>query len=155
MVTETTGLALLFEGIDHFYTTHLPSAIILTVLLLGIGVGIGRKLIPILQAVLGRSQVNVNVNEHSEREYSRDGGPKLCIPDNCPDHKAEKERSLRNEKEYEALWVETKSLWAQFDVLRKELLTKLDNIEEGNQQILLALIDTGKIRPSDLPRKRG
>jgi hypothetical protein len=147
MVTaaETSGLAFLFEGIDHFYTTHLPSAIILTILLLGIGVGIGKKLIPLLQEIFGKSQTqfNVNLGEQSERT-----GRKLCIPESCPDHKAEKERSLRNETEIERIW-------AQFGLLRTELLTKLQNIENGNQEILLALVEAGKIAAKDVRRKRG
>jgi hypothetical protein len=137
MVTETTGFSLLFDGIDHFYANHLPSAIILTILLLGIGVGIGKKAIPFLQDILGKGQVTVNV-EHEEGRPER-----LCIPENCPDHKAEQQRSLRNE-------LAIRELWDQYGKLREEIMGKLDKIAQGNQQILLALIDKGRIRARDL-----
>ena len=141
MVTETTGF---FEGIDHFYINHLPSAILLTLLLLAIGIGLGKYLGPLLRDFFGKGTVNVNIEEE-RRDGDRHHGEKICIPDNCPDHKAEKERSIRNE-------AEIKLIWAQFGVLRTELMGKLGNIEDGTQQILLALVEKGQLRARDIKK---
>lgn len=129
-------------GVDSFFSNHLGSAILLSILLLGVGIGIGKLAIPLLKDFFGKGTVNVNIGERESQERK---GRKMCIPEDCPEHLAEQERSHRNEEEI-------KLIWAQFGVLRTELVGKLSVIEDGNRQILLALVEKGQLRARDIKK---
>jgi hypothetical protein len=128
----------------HFWAIILTAAAVIFL------VAGGQNLKPLIKALINRlsgEHVEVNViGEGGEMPGKQKEFCKTCglgdIPKNCPFHEAEHERSKRNEDEI-------KNLWTQQGVLRTEIMGKLDAIERGNRQIILALAKAGRLRPGD------
>ena len=128
----------------HFWAIIITAAVVIFL------VAGGQGLKPLIKAFINRlsgEHVEVNViGEGGEMSGKLKESCKGCtlgdIPKNCPFHEAEHERSKRNEDEI-------KNLWTQQGVLRTEIMGKLDAIERGNRQIILALAKAGRLRPGD------
>ena len=139
----------------HFWAILLTIGLML--LLLGAGVAIRPLLKKLLDAGInrlsgGRVEVNV-IGEGGEvsgkqKEMCKTCGIVTDIPKNCPFHEAEHERSKRNEEEIN-------KLWQNQSAIRTEIMTKLDAIEKGNRQIILALAKAGRLRPGDFDSDGG
>lgn len=142
----------MYEAVHSFCESHPFYAIVIGLsigfLLMGLGGAIGSSmgqfLVPILSRIFGSGggsgKVTVNVDTDPAVARDHSGRPKLCIPEQCPDHKAERERSLRNEEEIKSLWDHQGKLRENQDKIRGEILGRLDRLEESNRAILVALL---------------
>lgn len=87
------------------------------------------------------SEVTVNVGEDMVNHDDLGGSHyALLNPEKCPDHKAEHERSRKNEANID-------KLFAVISDLKKE-------IREGNERVLLALVAGGQIKVTDIPPRK-
>lgn len=106
-------------------------ALLLALLVTSLGKGAGKLLALALKKILGGTEVNISLDaagKGADKEC-----PVLIDPALCPDHKAEKERSLRNETSIVALWEANTALGS-------EIRGKLDQVQQGTQKILLAMV---------------
>jgi hypothetical protein len=122
-------------------------AIIILVLLVALlvvssGKGLGALIGTLFKRLGGKgAEVTVNVGEDMAKHDGTDAPHcPFTDPNKCPDHKAEHERSMKNESNIEKLFT------AISDV-KKE-------IRDGNERVLLALVAGGQIKPTDIPPRK-
>lgn len=116
--------------------------LLVSLLVVSSGKGLGGFVNMLFKRLGGKgAEVTVNVGEEMVNHDDL-GGPycSLINPDKCPDHKAEHERSRKNEANID-------KLFAVISDLKKE-------IREGNERVLLALVAGGQIKVTDIPPRQ-
>lgn len=116
--------------------------LLVVIIILSFGKGVGPLLGSLLKKIFGKggdTEVNVHVGETMpEKLITPLVSPVvICDPEKCPAHKAEYERSLRNEDEIKKLWQ------AHVD-LGREIRTKLGSIDSGIADVR---VDIAKLHP--------
>jgi hypothetical protein len=108
--------------------------LVIAIIALGVGKGLGNILGPLFKKVLGKEGVNINIGggEMGKNEGTKAPSCSFVDPNKCPDHKAEHERSMRNEDGIRELVSDLKAT-------RIQLFGKLDGIEGVLTDIKVAL----------------
>ena len=116
--------------------------LLLALIFIGAGKGLGGLLGPVLKRLMGKeTEVNINIGEEmklSDNEKRAASCP-LVDPQKCTAHQAEHERSMENQNNIE-------KLFGCISELKEE-------VRNGNERILLALVAGGQIKPGDIPKK--
>lgn len=133
----------MFEGLCTERELHVAILVLLlSLFVVATGKGGGKLLVQTLKKFLGMgSEVVSNVGKDRDEgddmpNKPRPQGPFCRVPDDCPAHLAEHDRSLRNEKEIEGLWENYGQLRTDMTQGFKEVMA---NINATKDTILSAL----------------
>lgn len=108
-------------------------AMVIAFIALGGGKGLGSILGPLFKKVLGKGEVNINLGgDMGKNEGTKAPSCLVVDPAKCPDHKAEHERSIRNEDGIRELVTDLKAT-------RGQLFGKLEAIENSVNEINVAV----------------
>lgn len=137
--------------------------LLLVILIISIGKGSGMLLLQLLKKLIGK-EVTINVGAQDRATMAGDrqamaqdrvamtadrallAGQASLIPENCPHHSAEHERSLQNQKDIDAMRSESKAFR---DMIWKELKAT----RKGVTCIVNGLLAKQIIDPRDIPRE--
>jgi hypothetical protein len=129
------------EAITHATDEHHLILIILVllcvVILISTGKGLGTLVNALIKKIFGAGkEVTVNINEQGEAVTAKEG-VKICkfSPDQCMEHRAEYERSKRNQDDI-------RSLKTEFGEFKTAFFRKLETIESGVNDIKVSLAGT-------------
>jgi hypothetical protein len=152
----------LFKSICAGHETEI--LLLLVILMISIGKGAGLLLVQLAKKFLGKDVVTVNVSAAEDRKAMAGdrkamagdraemvldrmvlAGLACAMPENCPKHGEENQRSLQNKQDIEALE-------AKHHADREMFFKELKGIRKGITCITNGLLAKQIIDPRDLPR---
>lgn len=123
--------------LDEHHLLLIIGILILVVVLVSAGRGVGTLVNGLIKKFFGSHDVTVNLNEDRAPAAGKGEEVRVCkfSPDQCMEHRAEYERSRRNENDI-------KNLKTEFSEFKTAFFKKLETIEGGVNDIKVTLAGT-------------